>query len=42
MADLFALQEQLKQRGLLADDWRPPSHEMQMPQPEAPLEEADQ
>jgi len=31
MADLFALQEQLKQRGLLADDWQPPSYAMQLP-----------
>jgi sec-independent protein translocase protein TatB len=41
MADLFALQEQLKQRGLLADSWNPPSHTMQMPQPDAPVEEAN-
>ncbi len=41
MADLFALQEQLKQRGLLAGDWQPPSHEMQLPQPDVPMEEAD-
>ena len=41
MADLFALQEQLKQRGMLADDWSPPSHTMQMPQPDAPVEEAN-
>jgi sec-independent protein translocase protein TatB len=41
MADLFALQEQLKLRGLLANDWQPPSHEMQMPQPDAPIEEVD-
>jgi sec-independent protein translocase protein TatB len=41
MADLFALQEQLKQRGLLAGDWSPPSHTMQMPQPDAPIEEAN-
>jgi len=31
MTDLFALQEQLKQRGVLADDWRPPSWNMQLP-----------
>jgi sec-independent protein translocase protein TatB len=41
MADLFALQEQLKQRGLLAGDWQPPSHEMQLPQPNMPMEEAE-
>jgi sec-independent protein translocase protein TatB len=39
MADLFALQEQLKQRGLLADDWQPPSHAMQLPS-DAHTEEA--
>jgi sec-independent protein translocase protein TatB len=31
MTDLFALQEQLKQRGVLAEDWRPPSWNMQLP-----------
>jgi sec-independent protein translocase protein TatB len=31
MTDLFALQEQLIQRGVLADDWRPPSWNMQLP-----------
>lgn len=31
MSDLFALQEQLRQRGVLADDWRPPSWNMQLP-----------
>jgi sec-independent protein translocase protein TatB len=31
MTDLFALQEQLKQRGVLADDWRPPSWNMHLP-----------
>lgn len=40
MADLYALQEQLKQHGLLATDWVPPSHTMQLPQPEEALEEA--
>lgn len=40
MADLHALQEQLKQHGLLAPDWVPPSHTMQLPQPEEALEEA--
>ncbi len=43
MADLNALQEQLRQRGLLDADWQPPSWAMQLPgpQPEAPIEEAD-
>lgn len=31
MADLWALQEQLKQHGVLADDWQPPSCAMQLP-----------
>ena len=31
MTDLFALQEQLKQRGVLADEWRPPSWNIQLP-----------
>ena len=31
MTDLFALQEQLKQRGVLADEWQPPSWNMQLP-----------
>jgi sec-independent protein translocase protein TatB len=43
MADLNALQEQLRQRGLLDADWQPPSWAMQLPgpQPETPIEEAD-
>lgn len=31
MTDLFALQQQLKQSGALADDWQPPSWDMQLP-----------
>lgn len=31
MADLWALQEQLKQRGVLDLDWKPPSFTMQLP-----------
>jgi sec-independent protein translocase protein TatB len=31
MADLFAMQEQLKQRGALAEDWQPPSWNIQLP-----------
>jgi len=43
MADLHALQQQLKQRGLLDEDWQPPSWTMQMPgaPADAPIEEAD-
>jgi hypothetical protein len=43
MADLHELQQQLKQRGLLADDWQPPSWTMHMPSPPADIqaEEAD-
>jgi sec-independent protein translocase protein TatB len=43
MADLNALQEQLRRRGLLDADWQPPSWAMQLPgpQPETPIEEAD-
>jgi sec-independent protein translocase protein TatB len=43
MADLNALQEQLRRRGLLDDDWQPPSWAMQLPvpSPELPIEEAD-
>ena len=31
MSDLFALQEQLKQRGVLGADWQPPSFSMHLP-----------
>ena len=31
MADLWALQEQLKQRGVLSADWEPPSYSMHLP-----------
>lgn len=31
MSDLFALQQQLKQRGALDDGWEPPSWRMQLP-----------
>jgi sec-independent protein translocase protein TatB len=31
MSDLFALQEQLKQRGVLGADWQPPSFTMHLP-----------
>lgn len=31
MADLHALQEQLKARGLLDPDWKPPSHDQALP-----------
>jgi sec-independent protein translocase protein TatB len=43
MADLNALQEQLRRRGLLDADWHPPSWAMQLPgpPPETPIEEAD-
>jgi sec-independent protein translocase protein TatB len=43
MADLNALQEQLRRRGLLDADWEPPSWAMQLPgpRPETPIEEAD-
>jgi hypothetical protein len=43
MADLHALQEQLRRRGLLDPDWQPPSWAMQLPDVshEAPIEEAD-
>jgi sec-independent protein translocase protein TatB len=42
-ADLNALQEQLRRRGLLDADWQPPSWTMQLPgpQPETPIEEVD-
>lgn len=50
MADLFALQQQLKQRGVLDDTWQPPSWDIQLPaeQPQhhaaplAPPEPAEQ
>jgi hypothetical protein len=35
MSDLWALQEQLKQRGALDGSWQPPSWNMQLPAPEA-------
>ncbi|HEY3227958.1 MAG TPA: twin-arginine translocase TatA/TatE family subunit [Roseiflexaceae bacterium] len=43
MADLYALQEQLKQRGLLDADWQPPSWNINLPvpQPGTHTEEAD-
>jgi hypothetical protein len=43
MADLHALQEQLKQRGLLDADWQPPSWNINLPvpQPGTHTEEAD-
>lgn len=43
MADMHALQQQLKERGLLASDWEPPSWRMYLPsqQPDAPTKEAD-
>jgi hypothetical protein len=31
MSDLWALQEQLKQRGALEASWQPPSWDMQLP-----------
>jgi sec-independent protein translocase protein TatB len=34
MTDLWALQEQLKRRGLLTSDWQPPSYAMHLPQPD--------
>jgi sec-independent protein translocase protein TatB len=38
MADMWALQQQLKQRGALDETWQPPSVDIQMPAPEtAPL-----
>ena len=36
MADLHALQTQLKARGVLDDDWRPPSWDISAPEPAAP------
>ncbi len=43
MADLHALQLQLKERGLLEDTWQPPSWTMYLPQTEPTMqtEEAD-
>jgi sec-independent protein translocase protein TatB len=42
MADMWALQQQLKQRGALDESWQPPSFEVQLPAPEtAPLGAAD-
>jgi sec-independent protein translocase protein TatB len=43
MADLHALQEQLRQRGLLDADWQPPSWTMQLSDsaPETPIEEVN-
>jgi sec-independent protein translocase protein TatB len=43
MADLLALQEQLRRRGLLDADWQPPSWTMQLPEsaPETPIEEVN-
>jgi sec-independent protein translocase protein TatB len=43
MADLYALQEQLKQRGLLDADWQPPSWNINLPvpQPGTHTEEVD-
>lgn len=40
MSDLFALQQQLKQRGALDDGWEPPSWRMQLPSDE-PLAEPE-
>jgi sec-independent protein translocase protein TatB len=38
MADMWALQQQLKQRGALDESWQPPSLDVQLPAPEtAPL-----
>jgi sec-independent protein translocase protein TatB len=43
MADLHALQEQLRRRGLLDADWQPPSWTMQLAEsaPETPIEEVN-
>ncbi|HEX5689541.1 MAG TPA: hypothetical protein VFX76_06045, partial [Roseiflexaceae bacterium] len=43
MADLHALQAQLKERGLLDSDWQPPSWAMYLPhkQPDMQTKEAD-
>jgi sec-independent protein translocase protein TatB len=43
MADLHALQEQLRRRGLLDADWQPPSWTMQLSDsaPETPIEEVN-
>ena len=43
MADLHALQEQLRRRGLLDADWQPPSWSMQLADspPETPIEEVN-
>jgi sec-independent protein translocase protein TatB len=46
MSDMFALQEQLKQHGALAGDWRPPSWDMRLPgeasaDASAPIETGD-
>jgi sec-independent protein translocase protein TatB len=35
MSDMWALQQQLKQRGALDETWQPPSLDVQMPAPEA-------
>jgi Sec-independent protein translocase protein TatA len=35
MADMWALQQQLKQRGALDEAWQPPSLDVQLPAPEA-------
>ena len=38
MADMWALQQQLKQRGALDETWQPPSLEVQLPTQEtAPI-----
>jgi len=42
MADMWALQQQLKQHGALDQSWQPPSLDVQMPAPEtAPLASAE-
>lgn len=38
MADMWALQQQLKQRGALDETWQPPSLEVQLPTPEPAAE----
>ncbi len=38
MADMWALQQQLKQRGALDEAWQPPSLDVQLPAPAAPAE----
>ena len=40
MSDLFALQDQLRQRGVLGADWQPPSWGMQLPAEPSTPEEA--